>query len=182
MKYPIFFSFTLLTILTSSVAQSGERTLVMLGGGGEPARESTTIFDPTLNALDGYLQKNKWNNVISFNGGHAQTEAIMEMKFPDAINKSSFTKNNYNVIIKNYEEQIKSGQMKAGDQLMLMIDTHGAVNSPGESTHQIATGSASDHLDLNNLAGSTNVSMDALKNLTVLARQKASLRPMKILV
>jgi hypothetical protein len=96
----------------------------------------------------------------------------MEMKFPDAINKSSFTKNNYNVIIKNYEEQIKSGQMKAGDQLMLMIDTHGAVNSPGESTHQIATGSASDHLDLNNLAGSTNVSMDALKNLTVLARQK----------
>jgi hypothetical protein len=37
MKYPIFFSFTLLTILTSSVAQSGERTLVMLGGGGEPA-------------------------------------------------------------------------------------------------------------------------------------------------
>lgn len=174
MKYSIFCSITLSVILASSQVHSVERTFVMLGGGGEPEKISSTIFDPTLNYLDSYLQKNKWRNVISFNGGHSQTEAIMAMKFSDSINKSSFTKNNYEVIIKNYEQQIKSGQMKAGDQLMLMIDTHGAMKSDNDSTHQIAVGSSVSQLDRNSLSGSgsINVSLDALKNLTALAREK----------
>ena len=176
MKCTTIYSFKLLSLILSiastRLAFSGERTLVMLGGGGEPSSENSTIFDPTLNSLDGYLQKNKWKNVISFNGGHAKTEAILANKFPDSLNKSSFTKNNYNVIIKNYENQIRSGKIKSGDQLMIMLATHGAIQGVDEETHQIAIGSEATETNRSTLIGATTVKMDALKNLTLLAKEK----------
>lgn len=170
MKCPIILSLT--AAFFFSTTANASRTLILMGGGGEPKNMNTTIFDETLNSMDKYLQNNKWNSLVSFNGGHSQTEAIMNMKFNDAQNKSSFTPNNYNAIIKAYEDQIKSGQMKAGDQLMLMIDTHGAVRSDNENTHQIAVGQAASQTSLNDLGGTTTLSLDSLKNLAALAKEK----------
>lgn len=163
-----------LTLALLSPIAHAERNLVLFGGGGEPKNLNTTIFDNTLNELDNYLSKNKWKNQISFNGGHSQTEAMLTMKFGDAASKSSFTINNYNTIIKNYENQIRNGQIKSGDQLMIMIDTHGAEKSSDDSslTHQIAVGQATSSTNLNDLGGQQVFSLDTLKNLTDLAREK----------
>jgi len=169
MKYSYFLTLTSTLIISSNVF--AERSMALFGGGGEPKNVNKTIFDGTLNGLDGYLQGNKWTTQISFNGGHSETEAILSMKFNDAQNKSSFTPGNYNAIIKYYENQIKSGKMKSGDQLMLMIDSHGAVQSGNQSTHQIAIGQAANPTDLNDLKGTPVVSLDTLKSLTDLAKQ-----------
>lgn len=174
MKFPNFYTFNFIVILllTANTALA-ERRLVMMGGGGEPRNLNKTIFDQTLNKLDGYLEKNKWGQVvISFNGGHSETEAILSMRFSDATSKSNFSKNNYNAIIKSYETQIRNGELKAKDQLLIMIDSHGAMKTETDSTHQIAVGTASSTTNLNDLEGSDLVSVDALKNLATLAQEK----------
>jgi hypothetical protein len=148
------------------------RSLVLFGGGGEPVKNSSTIFDRDLNSLATFLDTNKWNSDISFNGGHSDTEAIIASKFPSTTTKNAFTENNYKLLIKKYEDQIKSGTLKSGDQLMLMIDTHGAMQSPSETTHQIAIGRATTSLDLNSLSNVRNTNLDHLKNLTMLAKEK----------
>jgi hypothetical protein len=148
---------------------TAERSLVLFGAGGEPASSSTTNFDNTLNSLDDYLQKNKWKTIINFNGGHSTTEAIRTMKFSDAINKADFTPNNYNSVIETYINKIKNNKMNRGDQLMIMIDTHGAIQTSGEKTHLIAAGVTQDKKDLNKLTGMSLINLDSLKELTTLA-------------
>lgn len=161
-------------LLCLSPLAHAERSIALFGGGGEPKNINSTIFDNTLTQLDNYLQTNKWKSTISFNGGHSQTEALMTMKFSDAASKSAFTRNNYNVIIKNYENQIRNGDIKSGDQLMIMIDTHGAEKSSysQDSTHSIAVGQGDSTINLSDLGGSQTFSLDTLKNLAALAKEK----------
>lgn len=167
------------TILLASLSLSplafAEKNLVLLGGGGEPKNISTTIFDDTLVEMDKFVSGNdSWNTVICFNGGHSQTEAIMSMKFDKAKTKTSFSVNNYSTIVKYYEDKIKSGDIKAGDQLMIVIDTHGAekISRDQNSTHEIAIGQAPATTNLNNLTGTTTISLDTLRNLSNLAKEK----------
>ncbi|MDD4976455.1 MAG: hypothetical protein PHY93_19005 [Bacteriovorax sp.] len=150
-----------------------ERKLVMMGGGGEP-EGSTTIFDTALGNLSQYMGKSNWGEVtLNFNGGHGTTESILQNQFT-TNNKNSFTEETWKHTIENYEAQLKSGQLKEGDQLLVMIDTHGGLSRDyqNETTHPIAIGRTRSSLDLNNLNGSTQVSMDDLKNLTTLAKEK----------
>lgn len=171
MKLTIYLPLVLLLI--NSQNAMADRKLIMMGGGGEPKNLSTTIFDETLTGLDNYVKKNKWDEVVvSFNGGHAKTEELVNSKFKDATSKSTFTKNNFNAIIKTYETQIKNGELKSGDQLLVMIDSHGAMKTEGDSTHQIAVGASASQTNLNDLGGMTLVSMEALKGLAALAKEK----------
>ncbi len=151
-----------------------EKNLILLGGGGEPKNMNTTIFDNTLTEMDKFLTNNKWKTVISFNGGHSQTDAMLTMRFNDAAVKTSFSQNNYNTIIKGYEQKIRNGEIKSGDQLMIMIDTHGAekVSKDQSSTHEIAVGQAPATTSLNSLEGTPTVSLDTLRTLTELAKEK----------
>lgn len=164
-------SFICLNLSITTIAFSAERTLVMLGGGGEPVSSDSTIFDQGLISLDGYLKKNNWNHSISFNGGHSKSDEILNTSFPSAQSKNSFTAENFNTLIQNYENKIKSGQVKSGDQLMLMIATHGAMKSGNESTHQVAVNAVQGQTNLTNLSGATTVSIDKLKNLADLAKR-----------
>lgn len=170
MKLPLIVSLSILLIATPAFA---ERKMILMGGGGEPRAKPTTIFDDTIKSLDGYLQNNKWNQfVVSFNGGHAQTENEIKNRFPGAASKSSFTPNNYQAILKNYENQLLKGELKAGDQLLIMIDSHGAMASGTEETHQIAIGAVNGPNNLTTLRDSTTVSLDILKNISKLAKEK----------
>jgi len=175
MKWTLFYpaTFALLLPLITSTAHA-EKNLILLGGGGEPKNMSTTIFDNTLTEMDKFLNTNKWKSVISFNGGHTQTDAMITMKFDNAAVKTSFSQNNYNTIIKAYEQKIKNGEIKSGDQLMIMIDTHGAEKNSKDqaSTHEIAVGQAPATTNLNSLEGTPTVSLDTLRTLTELAKEK----------
>lgn len=174
MKFKLILPLLTTTIALFSPLAKADRNLILFGGGGEPRNLNNTIFDNTLTEMDNYLSKNKWKSSISFNGGHSQTEAMLTMKFSDAVNKTTFTPSNYNTLIKMYENQIKSGEIKSGDQLMIMIDTHGAEKPAGDQglTHQIAVGQGASTTNLNDLSGSSTISLDSLKNLTMLAKEK----------
>lgn len=175
MKSKHLLSATLLIVspLFSNVALA-EKNLLLFGAGGEPKNSSTTIFDNTLNEMDKFLATNKWQTVVSFNGGHSETEAIMTMRLNDAKVKTSFTMNNYTNLIKAYEQKLKNGEIKAGDQLMIMIDTHGAEKGSRDqsATHEIAVGQAPSSTNLNDLSGTQTVSLDTLRNLSALAKEK----------
>ncbi|MGZ3788644.1 MAG: hypothetical protein ACXVLQ_08985 [Bacteriovorax sp.] len=175
-RHPFFSSqCSLVTVLFFMAAGPAfaERKLVVMGGGGEP-QGGTTIFDTALSNLSRYVDKSSWGEVtVNFNGGHTTTESILQNQF-NTKNKNSFTEETWKRTIANYEDQIKSGQLKEGDQLLVMIDTHGGMTRDykKETTHPISAGAASSPLDLTNLSGSTSVSMDDLKNLTALAKEK----------
>jgi hypothetical protein len=139
-----------------------------MGGGGEPKGE-TTIFDLTIDLFSNYYKTTKWKNTtVSFNGGHYQTEQIAK-KMNGTV--TPFTDNLYLKIINSYSEKIKSGEIAAGEKLMIVIDSHGAAKINAESTHRVST-SGEATVDLNNLEGSSTVSLNDLQILTNLAEQK----------
>lgn len=166
--------FVLLSPLFSRQALAVENYLVLFGGGGEPKNSTTTIFDETLIQADKFLKSSKWKSAVSFNGGHSKTEAIMAMVLNEAQVKTSFSRNNYTNLVKYYEEKIQKGEIKSGDQLMIMIDTHGAAkdSQSKDLTHNIATGEASSPTNLTNLNATPTISLDTLQNLTKLAKEK----------
>lgn len=160
----------LLLILTMSLYSTfaeAKNYLGILGGGGEPAG-NTTLFDDDLKFLSAFKSQN-WETTATFNGGHAYTESILEKNFPGT---TSFTADNFNNTIENYEKKILSGQITSSDQLMIVVDSHGAEkdSTKQESTHKIIL--AGEAIVDYDKAGKNSVSLDKLQRLTELAKEK----------
>lgn len=161
--------------LTALLATTGlahaENHLLVIGGGGEPARD-TTIFDGGMEKLGKNLENANWRYEVSFNGGHSDTEKILKKHFstPSAPT-TDFTQENYAKLIEGYKNKILSGKIKAGDQLMIIVNTHGAQRTKGQLTHKVSTtgGAAT---DLNLLAGSKLVSLDSLQEIVKLTNER----------
>lgn len=157
--------------------------MVIMGGGGEP-QGSKTIFDQSMAILgDNLKQSGKWKYEASFNGGHAETESIMSNRYPPAQSpRTDFTAENYKKMIEDYKARILFGEIKEGDQLIIMVNTHGAENAPSTipgvenktKTHKIAVtgGTSTGPTNLNNLSGSKLVSMDDLEELVKLTNDR----------
>lgn len=165
---------TFLLGISFSFASFAASHMIVIGGGGEPDRDYT-IFDQELNNAANFVQQSKWNTRISFNGGHAKTEGIAQRIAAKSLGKNTdFTAESYEAIIADYEKKITSGQIKQGDQILLMISSHGSQKSSDKKTHYISTSSQTKTgiSDLNTLQGSTTVSLDRLEKLTKLAESK----------
>lgn len=161
---------TLLILLVCSTTYA-KNYMALMGGGGEPAGDKT-IFDDEIKGVSFFLKNNNWSPTISYNGGHKKTEEILkplQTKMSSPITR--FTPNNYEKIISEYEQKIKSGQITRGDQVVLYISSHGAINAGKDTTHKIST-SGERAKDLIHLTGSQLVSLDRLKNLSQLAQSK----------
>lgn len=145
--------------------------MAIIGGGGDPAGEKTMFDNPMRAFADNLAKSPKWKYDISFNGGHSQTEEMIRQKYNKASSSNSFTPNNFKSMIDNYRAKILLGDIKSGDQLVLMINSHGAMNTGGsQSSHYIAaSGSAAGNL--NNLSGTTLVNLDDLKELVKIANE-----------
>lgn len=161
-----------LLLVFSQNAFGAERFMAVLGGKGEPVKQEHTLFDRSLSSLGDYLKDNKWNYDISFNGGHSKTDAIIDSKFSEAKNKSTFTQKNYDALIADYIKKIEQGEIKAGDQLLVMINSHGSPQVQGEKSHHIAVGDATTNVDFNTLSAVEQTSLDSLEKLTKLAAAK----------
>lgn len=159
-----------LSLLISSYAFA-ESHLLFMGGGGEPSEKDTTIFDDDIPKVGKFKKKKKdWKFDLSFNGGHAKTESLIANQLEDQkIKNASFTQGSFLEKLKKYEQQIMSGEIKTGDQLMVVIDTHGATAMGG--SHQIAT-NGGDITNLNSLSGGKLASMDNILDLMTAARKK----------
>ncbi len=157
-----------------SFASFSANHLTFLGGGGEPKKLPTTIFDASLPALNKFVTdtSNSWKYDIHFNGGHADTENSVKTNFKYAETKQNFTKDSLPVSVAKYIDNIKSGKIKAGDQIMVLINTHGSLKSDQTNTHFLAAGAAEAGINLQNLSGADKlVNVDGLKELTALANK-----------
>lgn len=168
---------TLAVLVFSSANLFAANHLVVMGGSGDPAG-ATTIFDTNLKNLGTNLQGTNWKYQLSFNGGHANTESIMRNQFGKSVAPStSFTIENYNKMIADYKKKIISGEITSSDQLMLVIDSHGAEQGYDEKTHSIAATNpyapkTTEKLDYDKLSGSPTVNLDALEELVKLTNDK----------
>lgn len=162
---------TLITFLISSHLVQAENHMLLIGGGGEPKGEST-IFDSGMKKLGTNLKSANWNYQVSFNGGHAATEEILANHFPKSSpTASAFTNTNYDKMIKDYIEKINNNEIKSGDQLMIIINTHGSSASEGQLTHKVAAAGAPIQ-NADDLSGGSLVSLDEMQKIVKLTEQK----------
>lgn len=162
--------FLIFSLLLAKAGMASDYMLAM-GAGGEPAKIDT-IFDNSIKNLATYVRGRSDLSVdVALNGGHSVTEGIIQNDFPPSVRKSNFYESDYNRLIDKYVTMLNSDQIKAGDQLMIYIDSHGAEKDSESTTHKIATagGAAS---NLQNLEGSTLVDLDKLKKIRNLAKIK----------
>jgi hypothetical protein len=143
--------------------------MAFMGGGGEPAG-ATTIFDREVRYVGNFVRRAPaWQTTVSFDGGHSTTEQLVRSNFGAAA--TNFTAQTFEDIVARYERQIQNGEITSGDQLMLMINSHGSTTTDQVQTHFIAvTGGTA--TDLNTLQGARTVSLDRLRRLTQLAEQR----------
>ncbi len=158
-------------IALNTTVSFAENHLLLFGGGGEP-KGDTTIFDSGMETFGKNLKKARWNYEVSFNGGHNTTETILKDHFPSPITPTTeFTDVKFDQLLIDYKQKILSGTIKPGDQLMIIINSHGASKDLNGETHKIsAKGGAA--TDLNNLQGSKLVSLDKLSEIVKLANDK----------
>lgn len=161
------------TFLLSSNLVLAKNHMLIMGGGGEP-RGSNTIFDSTMKIFGDNLNQADWKYNVSFNGGHVNTEAMMSSSYSKAINPiTPFTANAYKRMISDYKAKILMGDINSGDQLIVMVNTHGAANNDKDvKTHKVAVSGGNGTKDLNNLTGTELVNMDDLQELVTLSNQR----------
>lgn len=186
----------LMTLFTSVPMTASAYDVLFMGGGGEPACKEggtgknakpeceTTIFDSGLKAFGNSKKDLNINLKLSFNGGHEQTEAIIKEKVigTNAV-VAPFTLKNYEDMIKEAIRKIKTGETKAGEKVLVIVDTHGGENDsplPRSTkkdkiekgryiTHTISLAGGPEAEDKNVIKGS---SMDLLVELADLAEEK----------
>ena len=173
-----YFFILIFTYLITSIGYSADsipnhnKEFYFMGAGGDPAGD-TTIFDKVIQTLGRFSSEttNDWKTTISLNGGHKSTEALISKRFTKADNTGAFTEKNLNDMIADIESKLQDGRLKSGDQLMLLIDTHGAMKTSKEKTHSVALseGAAS---ELKGLSGAHIFSMDKLQKIIDLAAEK----------
>lgn len=171
MKYLLLclYSTTLLS------AENPKTHMLILGGSGDPAGNST-MFDKALNQVSDYYNSKKRNgelgqSSIAFNGGHSETESIKN-NFTNANSVQNFTQNTYLQEIERFKTLMADPNVfKSGDQLLVYVNSHGTeADKAPKTTHSIATGDAA-IANLTTGAGATLVSIDQLAELKKVAKE-----------
>jgi hypothetical protein len=145
--------------------------LMVIGAGGEEAKEDT-IFDGAIKNIGDYVKRSEGTKVdVALNGGHVKTVALINESFPTANTKSDFLESDYKRLIQSYKLKLENNEIVAGDQLMIYVDSHGAEKEKNFKSHRIAT-SAGTATNLNTLAGASVVDLDQLEVLKKLAKDK----------
>ncbi|MBC7538805.1 MAG: hypothetical protein H7281_08290 [Bacteriovorax sp.] len=160
----------LLCLLFSTHSWSSD-FLMVIGAGGEEAKEDT-IFDGAIKNIGDYVKRTPGVKVdVAMNGGHSKTVALINDSFPTAASKSDFLASDYQRLIQSYKLKLENNEMVAGDQLMIYVDSHGAEKEKNFKSHRIAT-SAGAATNLNTLQGASLVDLDQLEVLKKLAKDK----------
>lgn len=94
------------------------------GSGGEDKTESQTIFDQGFGHAIDFAQKNNWDAKYYSTHEHSENMDIAKDK---KIGSQEFTTENIRKQFEDIEMQIKNGTLKQGDQILLVLNTHGDV-------------------------------------------------------
>lgn len=123
-------------VLVFSAPAFAKKEMLILGGGGEPAG-NTTIFDKTLQTLGEFSLQSGWNPSVVFNGGHQQTEKIARIVGGKETQQA--TTANLNKKIQEMRARIQRGEFKKGDQVMVAMATHGYPAAPPKVSHSVSS-------------------------------------------
>ncbi len=142
----------------------------LIGGGGESGAD--TIFDLEINSFS-YINKFTDNQKIYFDGGHPLLEKNITSNFPKVKN-NYFREADYLNFLADLKENISSGKIKEGDQVLVSLFSHGAEKEDGVTSHKIALkkDEQNQSINLQNLSGTDIVSLDDLKEIIKLAEEK----------
>ena len=162
--------FLFLSCLSVTVGYAGEKELYFFGGGGGPDDDST-IFDDELKFISQLTNSpnSLWKTSYSFNGGHRETEKILRKKFKNATSFGQFNKKNFLNAVQNIEDKLK--KLKKGDQLLLIMNSHGLKKYLNEKSHSIITSPVTG-ANYNSIDGSRFSSMDEFEKITLMAEEK----------
>ncbi|MEI7973326.1 MAG: hypothetical protein WCH11_03060 [Bdellovibrio sp.] len=141
--------------------------VLLLGGGGEGTK-THTIFDKFLRRLGSVKQELNLSISSSFNGGHSETEAILKNEL--GVTNQAFTEKNYLGKIDEYVAKISSGQIKPGENLMVILNTHGGEKTADVKTHTISLSNGVGITDYRDLGGNATSSADKLQTLATAAK------------
>lgn len=156
-------------------AEAVKTHMLVIGGSGDP-RGAETAFDKSLSQIGAYSQNKKEKgelgvSSVAFDGGHFNTESIRNNKFPDISKKQDFTKETYKNELKRFKQLILEGkEIKKGEQLLIYINSHGAIKGK-EKTHSIAAGKNM-MTNLDSGSGAELVNLDQIEEIKKLAKEK----------
>ncbi len=164
-----------LLLMTPFILFAQTLHMAVLGGSGEPHKtwdgrpNETTIFDAGLERMGQFHRSHpSIRTEVLFNGGHSQTEELARRGFGGS---RPFTAQSFYQIIEEYKRKLNAGEIKNGENILINLYSHGATRDAGESSHKIAAGSGP-LTNYDDMAGTTTVSVDALKSLRDLAKSK----------
>lgn len=161
MKFFLFF----LLLISSTHSLHAKNYSYLIGGGGE--KKNRTLFDNHIKQfeyINGFTEAT--NQKIYFDGGHSNLEKNLKKSFP-STEKNNFKREDYFNFLEDLKNRIKSGEIKAGDQVMISMLTHGASRGYNEISHHISlkTDNQKTKIDLTTLEGSDTISLDMLKEV-----------------
>lgn len=130
----IFFTFTLLFLFLSE-AVAARKEIFLFGGGNEPAGVKT-IFDPWLVNLNTFKNSSDYKVVSAFDGSHANTKALNQTLAGENARSGSLKEIRQQIEL--YKQQIRTGSLKKGDQILITIATHGGQIKTPFANHPVA--------------------------------------------
>lgn len=128
--------FLFVLALGLSTPALAKKEMLILGGGGEPAG-NTTIFDKTLQDLGLFSLQSGWNPSVVFNGGHKKTEELANIV--GGKDTQHATTANLNKKVQEMKARIQRGDFKKGDQVMVVMATHGYPAAPPKVSHSVSS-------------------------------------------
>lgn len=148
------------------LCQSAEKEFYFFGGGGEP-EGTTTVFDSHILSLSKFVdaKDTTWKSYQNFDGGHELTEKRLKTNLSKATSLGNFTQENYQKTLEDIENKLNSGKLEKGSQVLVVMSSHGAINSDGEKTHSVALSSKTG-------VRFDKISIDSLERISDLAAKK----------
>lgn len=132
-------------------ADPAHKYALFLGGSGDSAGD-TTVFDQDLSLFANKIKSAGYDQAsVLFDGNHATSKRIARAIDPNA---QSFRPEKVQAKIEQLSRQIDQ-DMKPGDQLLVVVDTHGARKRAAESSekgHKVETEDPDNPFDVKALA------------------------------
>lgn len=135
----LHFLIGLMTLLITSPTWAGDKYMFVFGGAGDPPDEKND-FTKDFIASGQFAGKNGWIPQVLFNGAHP--EDLESLTDATKLSASPFSQENYLLSLKWL-----SNQAKPKDKVLIVINSHGQIQTTGESSHKVACNDGDCSLD-----------------------------------
>ena len=146
MKAAIFLLVTILSSNAFAETCSGKVSYIF-GAGGEPSRTGgVTVFDRSFRNLAAHMPDDYETHLYVDDASHAGLKKLIDQSFHQKIvERKGFSTEDYNQGLKQLEKTLNSNP--APCQVLVVVNSHGAMQSPNQTTHSVMTSNGRANLD-----------------------------------